>query len=620
MSLLVPLGLLLGITIPVVIVFYLLKVRRHEEEVSSTFLWDDLVRDLAAHEPLQRLRWNPLLLLQIVVLACLTVALARPFAEQTGEKPVHAVLLIDGSASMQAADVEPSRFARAVQLAQETLGSLPESSLSTVVLVATHPHVLASQTGDRRESARALAQARPSGSAADMREALLLARSLGGNPETRRIYLFTDGAFTLPPDLPDDMGWVSVRQVAPVGTANLAITTITTRPDPRDNRRQQIFTRAENFSDGQVQATVSLALDGQTIETRSLSLAPNGVSDQVFEDVPPGGRGVTASLTQEAGQDALKLDDEGFAVLIQHKPAQVLLVSAGNQFLERALTLLPNVELSRIASRRYLGVEADRFDVVVFDSYLPPLLPRGNLLIINPPDRSAVRTSGVVQRPRVSAWERDDPLLAYVDLRDLTVTQARKLDLPDWARPLASSADGTPLLAVGQEGDRRMAIVPFDLRQSNLPLSPSFPILMSNLLSYLSPPGVVQAAAIGTGDAEVITPLPQIDRVRVTGPQDRTTDVKVAAKTVTFIGTDSPGLYRVQQLVANGEQTVDEDLFAANLANRNESDIRPRLSGLDSVTSQALESVPVQREFWLVLASLTLPLLLFEWFWFHRRT
>ena len=58
MSFLTPLALALGISLPIVVVFYLLKVRRHDEEVSSTFLWNDLIRDLAAHEPLQRLKWN----------------------------------------------------------------------------------------------------------------------------------------------------------------------------------------------------------------------------------------------------------------------------------------------------------------------------------------------------------------------------------------------------------------------------------------------------------------------------------------------------------------------------------------------------------------------------------
>src|SRR5207244_13534714 len=107
MSLITPIALALGVTLPIIVVFYLLKVRRHDEEVSSTFLWNDLIRDLAAHEPLQRLRWNLLLLLQLLALALITFAVARPFSEQVGQKPVQAVLLLDGSSSCQPTGVQP---------------------------------------------------------------------------------------------------------------------------------------------------------------------------------------------------------------------------------------------------------------------------------------------------------------------------------------------------------------------------------------------------------------------------------------------------------------------------------------------------------------------------------
>src|SRR5947209_4845331 len=258
MSFLTPLALGLGITLPIVVIFYLLKVRRHDEEVSSTFLWNDLIRDLAAHEPLQRLKWSLLLLLQLVALALITFAVARPFSEQLGQRPVQAVLLLDGSASMQAKDVLPSRFARAVAAARSTLTGLPENSLATAILVAAHPQVLVAATADRRQVDRALVDAQPSGAAADMREALLLARSLGGDPSARRIFLFTDGAFTLPPDLPDDLGSVQVIPVGQPNTSNLAVTTVATRPDPRDNRRQQLFTRVENFADTTAQGVVTI--------------------------------------------------------------------------------------------------------------------------------------------------------------------------------------------------------------------------------------------------------------------------------------------------------------------------------------------------------------------------
>jgi Ca-activated chloride channel family protein len=620
MSLLAPLGLALGITLPIVVIFYLLKVRRHDEEVSSTFLWNDLIRDLAAHEPLQRLKWNVLLLLQLLVLGLITFAIARPFTEQIGQKPVQAILLLDGAASMQAQDVKPSRFDKAVEAARSTLRNLPENSLATAILVAAHPQVLVAATADRQQVDSALAAARPSGAAADMREALLLARSLGGDPNSRRIYLFTDGAFTLPADLPDDLGSVQVVPVGDPNTGNIAVTTISTRPDPQDNRREQLFARVQNFSDFATQAMVSIAVDGQGVEDRTVTLPANGQSEQVFDQLPAGARYASVSVNKPQGDDSLSLDNSAFAVLVQRKPAQVLLVSAGNQFLEKVLTLLPNVDLYRIASQRYLAVEADRFDIIVFDNYLPPLLPRGNLLVVNPPDRGPYRTSGSVSRPRVTTWDREDPILSYVDLRDLNITRASKLDLPRWSKPLITAADGTPLMVAGQDGDRRVTILPFDLQQSNLWTMSAFPILMSNIVNYLSPPGVVQTPDIQTGAPESLSPLPQVQSVRVTGPNDQTLEFRTGQGPITYAATDVPGLYRVQQIVQGGQQTVEDDLFAANLTNPDASDLRPRLTGLNNPGPLDAGIASLQKEVWGLLAALVLPLLLFEWFWFHRRT
>ena len=620
MSLLTPLALALGITLPIVVVFYLLKVRRRDEEVSSTFLWNDLIRDLAAHEPLQRLKWNLLLLLQLIGLALITFAVARPFSQQVGEKPVQAILLLDGSASMQAGDVQPSRFARAVDAARGTLSSLPENSLATAILVAAHPQVLVSATSDRQQVDRALASAQPSGAAADMREALLLARSLGGDPSSRRIYLFTDGAFTLPADLPDDLGSVQVVNVGS-DTGNVAITTLSSRPDPQDNRRQQIFARVQNFSDAAEQAVLSISVDGQNLENRNISLDPNAESDQIFDQLPAGARYASVTVNTVDGRgNGLSLDDSAFVVLTQRKQAQVLLVSNGNQFLEKVLTLLPNVDLYRIASSRYLAVEADRFDIIVFDGYLPPLLPRGNLLVVNPPDRGPYRTNGAVTRPKVTSWDREDPILSFVDLQDLNISRASKIDTPRWAKPLITAGDGTPLMLAGQDGDRRVTILPFDLQQSNLWTMSAFPILMSNIVNYLSPPGVVQAPAIQTGAPESLAPLPQVQSVRVTGPTDQITEFRTGQGPISYASTDVPGLYKVQQIVQGGQQTVDDDLFAANLANPDESDIRPRLTGLNNPGPVEAGVATLQREFWGVLAAVVLPLLLFEWFWFHRRT
>src|SRR5260370_30409445 len=113
--------------------------------------------------------------------------------------------------------------------------------MARAILGAEHPEVLVAATADRQQVDHALAAAQPSGAAADMREALLLARSLGGDPKSRRIYLFTDGAFTLPPDLPDDLSSVDVLPVGQPNPRNLADTNIPPRTAPRATSRHQPF-------------------------------------------------------------------------------------------------------------------------------------------------------------------------------------------------------------------------------------------------------------------------------------------------------------------------------------------------------------------------------------------
>src|SRR4029079_12055373 len=121
------------------------------------------------------------------------------------------------------------------------------------------------------------------------------------------------------------------------------------------------------------------------------------------------------------------------------------------------------------------------------------------------------------------------------------------------------------------------------------------------------------------GAPESLAPLPQVERVRITSPDDQSVEFRSGSAPITYAATNVPGLYRVQQIVPGGQQTIEDDLFAANLADRDESDIRPRLMCLSGqVTVDACLTLR-QKECWGLLAALALPLLMFEWFWFHRR-
>src|SRR3954449_12265606 len=111
MGFVAPAALLVGAgLLAVVVATYLLRPRRPTRRVSSTFLWLAALNDLQAARPWRRVPPSVLLLLQILALAGLIGALARPYVFSTESGGPFSVLLIDGSASMQATDVQPSRF------------------------------------------------------------------------------------------------------------------------------------------------------------------------------------------------------------------------------------------------------------------------------------------------------------------------------------------------------------------------------------------------------------------------------------------------------------------------------------------------------------------------------
>src|SRR6267142_110243 len=111
MNFLAPTAFLFALTIPVVIVFYLLKRKRVVKLVSSTVLWQKFLAETQASAPFQRLRHNWLLILQILLLLLAILALARPYfsSKVTGGRIIVAIL--DASAS-------PTHLSEALKLAQ----------------------------------------------------------------------------------------------------------------------------------------------------------------------------------------------------------------------------------------------------------------------------------------------------------------------------------------------------------------------------------------------------------------------------------------------------------------------------------------------------------------------
>ena len=144
-----PVGLwLLALALPV-LALHVLRPRRQRATVSSTFLWRGLHRPVSAAQPWQKLRASWLLALQLLAVAVLAAAVARPVRLTAGGLARHTVFVIDTSGSMAAVDGSPTRLDDAKRRARELRDELPAGGLASVVTTGVTPRVLLSASADR---------------------------------------------------------------------------------------------------------------------------------------------------------------------------------------------------------------------------------------------------------------------------------------------------------------------------------------------------------------------------------------------------------------------------------------------------------------------------------------
>lgn len=613
MSFLTPLFLLLGLLAVPIIVMYMLRLRRREVLVSSTLLWQKLLRDREANAPWQKLRRNLLLLLQLLILAALVLALARPFLPVPSVVSGSVVVLLDGSASMLATDVEPTRFAAAQAEVARLIGDLGGSSQMTIIQVGQTPQVLTAATGDKTLLRDALAAATSDPAAADWAAAFALASGAAQGFRDAQIVVVSDGG--LPADLPP----LPVEPVyLPIGQSgeNLAISALATR---NTETAVQLFASVTNHGVIDRQALLSLTVDGTLFDARRISV-PAASNASVTWELPQGAATIEAHLSEHEG-DNLPLDDRAWAVHEGGISNRALLVTEGNLFLEQIYSVLPGIEAFKTTPGSDI-ITGESFDLYVFDgTALPDPIPAADLLIINPPfgDEAANDLFSVtgVFSDTVAVRLADTPLLEYVDWRNVHIRQAKQVNAA-WGQPLVQ-AEGGPLIFAGERDGYRIALFTFDLRDSDLPLQIAFPILMANITGWLSPGRAFDVpTGLQPGDPVSLTAGASTTAVAVQKPNGETWRAVVGEDELIFSETDLPGLYNVVLRDNAGDRSAGS--FAVNLFSRAESAIAPQSSirvGQVEVETAVAGNVG-QRELWPWLVAVAIIILGAEW-WVHHR-
>ena len=373
-------GLLL--TIPAILLLWMLKPRRPRLRVPSLLLWPGSAAERQSARPWQRLRNHPLLWLQLAVAVLLTLAAARPFqpADLAGQ---HLLVMLDASGSMAARDVPPERFTLARDKVLELARGLGPDQEMTVLRLDEQPRVLVAGARSAGQVEAALAEEHPSYGPPDVAAALALASGLTQGPA--EWVLVGDGGLTLPESArrPAGTGFRFLPVGQPAG--NVAVSGLAIRQDSEDRVLQAVL---HNFGGKPVSGRLQMLSEGQLTGSQEWRLEAGGEGYVTWGHLPAGPRCYEVRLSGvPETANLLDQDDRAWAVVAGAEESRVLLVSQGNSFLERVLTVHGNLRSFRAAPADWpdLDSQAAGYPLVVLDRLWPEKWPSASVLLVGPP-------------------------------------------------------------------------------------------------------------------------------------------------------------------------------------------------------------------------------------------
>ncbi|MBO6512687.1 MAG: BatA domain-containing protein [Phycisphaerales bacterium] len=487
-----------------VLLFWMLRLRRKPVRVSSTMLWKRSIRDLEGNIPWQRVKPSTLLFLQLLAVILLAIAIARPFTEGTdwSNTSGEVVVLIDAGASMQTMvnDSGDTRLDLAKDNAIDvvrSIGSRSSSARFRVFRVGPETRQMTSAPVSWRQARGAIESIQPSDVGSDLASAITLANlsvsdtqqsdsddePSEGTPQAVTLFAFTDSSIDDP----------AVRVIRPIeqlnedwDAGNLGIVLVGAQRDVIDPAQCRVFvTVAGDIGDqGSVGVTIRARVDAEVLASQSVALEPdsNGEAEAAATLVLELDRSGIIEL-ELSRPDVFMIDNSAW--IHMPDPTPILTTVVARDGLADPLL----VDVVRASTRGEVRVIAPEESVesatglMIFDR-----VPRPERLLLPSIQIGSSESNESASIRRVLGWDRGHPLMQDVELGRLRYT------IPDLDRPQAGSdvqviardESGPVIIETAQSGVRHIWIG-FSIEDSNWGVQLSMPIFFANAVQRLLP-------------------------------------------------------------------------------------------------------------------------------------
>jgi Aerotolerance regulator N-terminal len=450
--------------------------------VSSLLLWRQLDSMSTVGTRGRHLSKLPLLfLLQALVVIFLVVALAEPSVTGALPRPGR-VVVVDDSLWMSA----PGKLTTA---RHEALGVIRAAGHGTPVAIVVAggdaPQMV--YRGGADGANRALNAIRPTAAPSDLAAALAVAAgALGGRSE--HVYLIRAPEDSVPQV--DAAGDGFTDRTVGTATADQGIFDPSARCGVGSANTCEVYATAVNGSSTLAVDSYTAQTAGQPELTGTVTLEPNA-SAQIALLTAPGDKVVLGlrSPDEIPSDDKAVVAVPGVGGVAKGTAVTLVGTRARSLSIAQALVATPGITLQLATPTTYRTALARKSAVVIYDGWLPAggLPPAAATVLIDPPRVPGGHAGRALSDSVVTGTDQASPLLTGVDLNSLAIGpgSGHALSLPTWLTPAAWSASG-PVIAAGDDGSERLAVLSFEPGKSNLPQLSSFPVLIANIVSWAS--------------------------------------------------------------------------------------------------------------------------------------
>ncbi len=540
-----PLFLLL--TIPPVIMLYILKRKYKEEVISSSLLWKEVYKNTRANTPWEKFKKNIMLLLQIIIILSVILALMSPFINIGGKTYKNVIIVVDNTASMNTIyDDKLSRLEKGKLLAKEYLNSTREGTKAYIISYDGNSNLLLNGEFNKFNSESIINNISKSYNTGDISDVLSFVKAIGdGIGEEYEALIFTDKQTSIS-DINGKLVYLGNSGL------NASIDNISHKVV---DGKIKVIANVTNNGNKEYEGDFSLYNGDKLLEVNKINLGVSESKTLSFELDSLSDDYLKGELSRK---DILMEDNTYYHVINENKVKKVLLVTDENVFLEKAFGIIENTEVYKTNDPNNI-TENDEYDLYVFDNKMPEVIPKGgNILFINPSSNEFFNVLNGGEIGQAKAIK--GAVSSYLENTQFTLSEYKIIETPYYGTNILTIDDNS-IGFKGEVNDRKIAALSFDLHSTDFALKKEFPILIYELGEELISTGMVYKNNFTAGEKIVVKSSDFESEINVTYPNGEIKELKSGYE---LKGNLELGIYKINQ-------NDNKESFSVNFPSLSES-------------------------------------------------